>query len=113
LGLIEIYEGKVGETEQQSGRELEQLDVWDEANVNPLPDKLSSSKAWEKGGHKEGSGLAMAEWGWGTDREKAEEYVGEDWFSYSGGVVQSYPGRIQCSVNEQLMFSCEACNRDV
>ena len=45
LGSIKIHEGDVKETTQQPHRELEQLDVWVEANVNPLPSKWPSSEA--------------------------------------------------------------------
>ena len=84
----------MGETKQQSRRELEQLDVRVEANVNPLPNKWPSSEAWKQDGHAKGSGWVMEEWSWGKDREKAQKYNEEDWFSYSGGVIQSYPGGV-------------------
>jgi len=54
LGIIKIDEGKVGKTKQQSDRELEQLDVWVETNVNPLPNKWASSEAREEDEHAEG-----------------------------------------------------------
>jgi len=54
LGIIEVHKGEVGETKQQSYRELKQLDMWVEANVNPLPHKWPSVEAWEEDGHAKG-----------------------------------------------------------
>ena len=54
MGTREIQQGEVGEDEQQPHRELEQLDVWVEENVNSLPNKWASSEVREEDGYAEG-----------------------------------------------------------